>query len=372
MFETQVITDLEQFKNLREEWNRLLQRSYANTIFLTWEWLYAWWEVFGAGGKLFIVVVRDQSGMLVGLAPLFIRKTRYYKFPVREMAFIGMGLSDRQDFIISGENINIIDEIISKIQENIGKWDIVCLEQIPDDSLLAKKEFTKYFLPEIELSSLCPFIKLEGNWETYFKSIKRDFRTEIRNRIKKLNEIGNWEFKVDRKPIDVEMLINSIKDIEQRSRKMEIEKDLLSSFKNRAFLSKVCNFCTENNWLDFSTLRIAGKLVAYSLGFIYNETHYGYNTAYDKEFFKLSPGKIVINEKIKWFFENKYIIKVFDFSRGDSQVKCEWTSAKRRHLRIVFFNKSFYTNLIRLAVFRIRPLIKRFMKKGNMTSNDQN
>src|SRR4030042_606033 len=173
MFKTQVINNLEQFKALRAEWNQLLESSYGNTIFLTWEWVYTWWEIFGRGEELFIITVRNEKGKLIGIAPLYIKKTKYYKLPVREMAFIGMGLSDRQDFIISQEDTKVIDEIISKIREFRNTWDIVVLEQIPDDSPLASTKVAENFRPEIENSSLCPYVRIEGSWEAYFKSLSK-------------------------------------------------------------------------------------------------------------------------------------------------------------------------------------------------------
>src|SRR3990172_5245179 len=106
--DTKVITDQEEFRRMKEDWNSLLSKNLTNTIFLTWEWLYTWWEVFGEGGRLFIVSVRDDRGELVGLAPLFVRKASYYSMPVKEMCFIGAGLSDRQDFLIADGDARIL------------------------------------------------------------------------------------------------------------------------------------------------------------------------------------------------------------------------------------------------------------------------
>ena len=32
---------------LKPAWDALLRESAANTIFLTWEWVTAWWSVYG-------------------------------------------------------------------------------------------------------------------------------------------------------------------------------------------------------------------------------------------------------------------------------------------------------------------------------------
>ena len=148
MFQTHVLTDSNQIIDLKGEWNQLLQRSHTNTIFLTWEWIYTWWEVFGKEGELFLITVRNKGGELIGIAPFFIRKSKYYKFPVKEMTFIGMGHSDRQDFITLDNNSKIIKAIILKIYENKNKYDIVSLDQIPSDSLLTTTRIIRNFQPE--------------------------------------------------------------------------------------------------------------------------------------------------------------------------------------------------------------------------------
>ena len=42
------ITTTDAFHSLRASWNHCLSQSDQNTIFLTWEWLFTWWEVYGA------------------------------------------------------------------------------------------------------------------------------------------------------------------------------------------------------------------------------------------------------------------------------------------------------------------------------------
>lgn len=364
MFETAVITDSSQFYALKDEWNSLLQKSHTNTIFLTWEWVYTWWEVFGEGGDLFIITVRNEKGELVGIAPLFIKKTKYYKFPVKEITFIGIGHSDRQDFIILKNDTAIIKEIVSKIYEGKDKWDIVHLDQIPSASLLVSGCLSMNFKPEIEFSSLCPYLNIENDWENYFNSLDRRFRYDIRTKTKQLNNLGRYEFKLVRRVNNIGELLTYIEDIEIKSKKNNTEEAFFSVGKNKYFLSKFLTLSMGNNWLAFSTLTVDNNLLAYSLGFIFNNIHYGYNTAYDINYHKYSPGKIVINETIKWFFENKNVIKMFDFSRGGTDIKAKWTSEVQKHLRIVFFNKSLYSNLIKYAVFRVRPRIKKLLKRN--------
>src|SRR5262245_65719792 len=84
------------FARLRSEWNDLLSRSSADTIFLTWEWLSSWWECYaGPNDALHIVTVRENTGELIGIFP-FYRQVRPWLplSPIRTLRFIGDGSHD--------------------------------------------------------------------------------------------------------------------------------------------------------------------------------------------------------------------------------------------------------------------------------------
>jgi CelD/BcsL family acetyltransferase involved in cellulose biosynthesis len=63
---------IDRFADLRSyaaQWNDLLARTGSPSVFLTWEWIEPWWEVFGAKFDL-AVLFAEKDGRLVGIAPL--------------------------------------------------------------------------------------------------------------------------------------------------------------------------------------------------------------------------------------------------------------------------------------------------------------
>ena len=63
------VTTPEGFASLHAPWNRCLATSSNNTVFLTWEWLYTWWEIYSSRKRLSILLFHDEGGELVGIAP---------------------------------------------------------------------------------------------------------------------------------------------------------------------------------------------------------------------------------------------------------------------------------------------------------------
>src|SRR5262245_47778799 len=112
----ELLRDFSAFSALRAEWNALLARSSADTVFLTWEWLSSWWDSYAAeGDSLYIVVVREVTGECIGILPLFRQNQPWLPFlPIKILRFVGDGSwdSDYLDAIlIQGRE----DEILSSV-----------------------------------------------------------------------------------------------------------------------------------------------------------------------------------------------------------------------------------------------------------------
>ncbi len=75
---------------LRDEWTELLSVSAANTLFLTWEWVATWWQIYERG-RLHVVLVRNSSGQLVGIAPLHIVRRKVLWTGWSAAVFLGSG-----------------------------------------------------------------------------------------------------------------------------------------------------------------------------------------------------------------------------------------------------------------------------------------
>jgi CelD/BcsL family acetyltransferase involved in cellulose biosynthesis len=216
---------------------------------------------------------------------------------------------------------------------------------------------------ESEFSSLCPFVTISGNWDLYYKSFSKKFRKDIRNKTNKIKKMGEFELHVIKQVDNFQKLFTSIKEIESNSRKHNTEKEFFSSPANESFLKLFCETTVDKNWLDFSYISLNDTIIAYLIGFIYNKKYYAYNIAYSNEYFDVSPGKLLINEKIKWCFDNRDCVGEFDFLRGDFYIKSLWTTDARNHMRLVLFKKSLYSRMLQYLVFRVRPKFKPFIKK---------
>ncbi len=357
MYHTEVISEPGRFLALRGEWEDLLCRSDSVTIFQTWEWLTSWWRVFGEGKRLWLITVRDRQGVLVGAAPLFRRSGRYYRFPVREVAFLGDGYSDRQDFITCRDQPQVLREILGIIHAARGH-ELVRLEQLPDSSALVTGRELLGARTHLEVCSMSPFVRVAGTWEDYNRTLSRKFRENLRSRTRRMDQLGKWAFREESEP-DTDALVALMEDLDRQSRKSSAGSAFYLREGAAEFMRTFLRHARERGWLRFAALELNGRTIAYALGFVYARRYLGYNTAFAEEAAELSPGKLVIHFSIQRRFQQPGEVTEYDLSPGATFIKSLWTSEERRQYRVVMFRPGPYRHLIRLAVFRIRPVIKR-------------
>jgi CelD/BcsL family acetyltransferase involved in cellulose biosynthesis len=68
-----VLAGAEEFLASRHAWNDLAERVRYPSIFCGWEWTATWWEHYGAGRQLRLLMIYC-NGQLKGILPLFLQR----------------------------------------------------------------------------------------------------------------------------------------------------------------------------------------------------------------------------------------------------------------------------------------------------------
>src|SRR5437016_885734 len=118
-----LIATEEEFSELRQEWNPLLESSASTCVFLTHEWLSAWWKHLSGRRKLSILTARD-GGRLIGVIPLAMRAPQYPRMMPRLVEFIASGVigSDYLDAIIERSRE---PEVLGAFAEELRRWGLM-------------------------------------------------------------------------------------------------------------------------------------------------------------------------------------------------------------------------------------------------------
>lgn len=352
------IINFEDFLSLKDEWNKVLQKSELNEPYLTLEWLTSWWKSFGSKKQLYILVVRKDKE-ICGIAPFMIDNILFFK----AIKFIGAGWSDYLNIIILGSSkYETLDSIFSYLLENERDWYFIQLDDIlffnGQKYILEKIAKSKDIVYKYRAYTKCPFISIQSDWDDYLKSKGKNFKKYIRNNntaTRKLERLGKFEIKMLEKQDIKGELIDVLCDIEKRSWKARTATNHFRNGEIRKYFANIFEVFSLNNWMRLWLAEANAVPVAYLINYVFGKKVYFYLQAYDSSY--KNAGAILFNHVAIHAFREKF--KEIDLLRGRSEQKQRWTSNFRETHQLVFFKKSIFASLAFLSIFKLRWALAR-------------
>lgn len=335
------IDSLEQFEGIRDVWNRLLEASPAANVFLSWEWLYAWWKVYGAGKELYVLVARDGDEV-VGLAPFF--RSRRSVPPLKTLQFMAsepedLG-SDYLDLILHPQNpAETLAALLDYLEHN-DDWDAIRLSEIPEAS------FTVEHLQQLwgdkyaclsRISQTCPYVKLPQTWDDFLYSIGARTRKNIRQAMRRFERDG---FRIEH-IAGVDHLAEAMEHIIRLNEARARNKDIPSPFADTRFCEfhrRVAAELGRNGYAGIYLMRQNGDIIAGKYLYSFGRRRFGYMTAIDDRFARLSPGVGLLARCIEDAIAQG--MEEFDLLRGRESWKYHWTTEDRHTLIFEIYGKA--------------------------------
>jgi CelD/BcsL family acetyltransferase involved in cellulose biosynthesis len=311
---------LSAFEQLQPEWNDLLQRSYSNRIFSTYEWQYTWWTTYEAG-ELWIVAVRDDNDRLLGLAPWFI-EARPDERVVRSIGCVDV--TDYVDLIIDVNHVEVVSTLLAAfLREHRDRYDRINLCNIHEDSPTLKVMppllETCGFTIETPLQEVCPVIHLPESWEQFLEGLDKKQRHELRRKLRRIEgEAQDLRWYMVDASHDLEAELGRFLELAAASQSAKAE--FLSDRRNTSFIRNMARVMFECGWLQLSFLTIQGNACATYMNFNYRDGIQVYNSGLaPQQWGHLSPGIVLLCYTIQHAIEHKHTL--FDFLRGNEEYK---------------------------------------------------
>ena len=369
-YSTRIIGNAQDFARIRRQWDRLVEESRAGSLFMSWPWLMSAWQALSDEEQP-IVVLFEQLDRLICAAAFVQRRHRYYGVPVRELAFLGDGISDRQEFLFAAGEEATLDAMWQFLAENPFKCDLVRLEQIPaaSQTLVSGERLLRAL--ETEPASTLAAMPLDMTWEAYHQSLPAALRRDLRQSERRLSEEGEWNVRHLHGP-EILGYLPQMREIERRGYKGPAAQAFLDKPAHFGFLSAYLQTAPAESTV-LTILEVDGRMAAYGLGFLHSGVYHGYNTSFDEDFKRAAPGKYVIYRSIRYACEKQ--LQTMDFLRGGSQLKSRFGGTSQQNMRGVLFYKGLKNAALRTAVFHVRPIIKsvgkalRWNRKNGMTDS---
>ncbi|MBK8026067.1 MAG: GNAT family N-acetyltransferase [Chloroflexi bacterium] len=306
------------FDELRQEWDSLLERSYANIIFLTWEWQSTWWDSYEAG-DLWLITCRSDSGELLGIAPWFIEPHEGERV-VRVVGCIDV--TDYVDVIAEpGHAEEVLEALAGFLMENRSAYTRINFcnlqEASPALAILPEKMRIVGFNVDVVLQEVCPVIQLPSTWEGYLEALDKKQRHEIRRKIRRAEGESVSHYIVGP---DADLTLETQKFLHLMRASHPEKAVFLDDPKNDRFFRAIIERMHERGWLKMSFLLVNGNPCAAYCNFDYGGHVLVYNSGMEPEASApLSAGIVLLSYDIRHAIESGR--SVFDFLRGNETYK---------------------------------------------------
>ena len=339
----EIIKDAKAFHALQEEWNPLLQRSSANGVYLTFEYLSTWWNTYGDQFQLRILTAR-RGEQLLGIAPLAIGPgSGMIRRPLRHLTFIG-SLGDTAaeflDFIIEpSEESTVVIKFYEAIYDQLGReWDVLYLNLTPAQSPVlaqALPVISQYRGIAVTMdASPSPYLPLPATWPELLSAKSKNFKKQFNNHWNRLHK--NHEVEVLRAghEISIDDAFDAL--VALNSKRWGGDALAFQSTRFNRFHRELAETFHQLGWLYFRIIKIDGEIAAARFDYVYNNKLWNIQGGWNPKLSHLSLGRLLIGMEIQWCIEQG--LTEYDFLAGESDYKRSWATDARTLLNVEVLN----------------------------------
>lgn len=346
--EIRIIRTVSEFRALEGSWNELQKRSARKNVFLTWEWVANWVDVYARAEGLLCVALYD-GGDLRAVAPLCVQEERRLGANARVLRFLGSGeaCADHLDFLVDAQSApdsakRLWREIFGRLRRD---WDVFeCYDVRADSLVLAsfrslERRERRCLNAGAEGESVCPYLALPDTWEEYLAQCSGTRRYAITYSMRKLAEQGALEMRFCERPDDLEASMDAFISLHQNTWRQRGWPGAFAAPEFEAFHRRVARDFLAKRVLFLATFLLDGRHIGSFYGFEYERTLYYYLLAVETNPEKrVKTGTAVIGACLQEAIRRG--CREFDFLRGEEEYKYRWTAADRRNPRMRIYGGS--------------------------------
>jgi len=325
------ISTLAEMDEIAAAWNQLA----GEIPFRRYEWLEAWWRHYEQPGmELFVVVVRDASGDVVGLAPWYRKRTA---ISGRTLAMLGSGevCSDYLSVLAAPDQAELVPIRVAEWLLGAGRdeWDTLELDGVEqaDEAVgalvraLAARGCAVRQRQRIGAWRL----ELPGDWKSYISRLSKSRKGGVRTLEKRYFETGRAVMRTAESEADVERGLEILHDLHQRRRQSLGDPGCFASPRFAGFLEEAARRFHSLGQLRLQWIELDGRPVAAEFDLSSADAVFHYQSGIDPGAMQDKPGWLMQICALKNAIEEGF--REFDFLRGDEPYK-SWWRAQRRQL----------------------------------------
>jgi CelD/BcsL family acetyltransferase involved in cellulose biosynthesis len=328
-------------------------------VFLRWEWIHTWWDIFRKNRTLFILAIR-RDGRLVGIAPFFIEPASF--LGPRRLRFCSDELSpDYMDLILEkGQEQSLTKEIVRYILSSTVEWDIIYLDQLRAGSPLLDSDLYEGLAQDRHVSFQCPYITIQGVFEDYFRSRSGLVTYDLDKKQERLFNQPGVRHLIVKGPEDLD---TSLVDFFALRKIRSADKGMTSSFAEadvKRFHHEIGRLFLQEGILNLQMIYDGAKPISAAYAFNYGRKVYFFQMAFDPLYKKYSAGALMFRIVLQAAFTEGF--REFDTLKGNEPYKWLWANDSRDEMNLTVYNRNSRAEL-RRRLRRLKNVLRGVKKK---------
>lgn len=353
-----VVDTSEEFYKLKEHWDKILSKLAECPPFLTWEWMYIWWETYKTNNTRLLILVLQKGSEVIAIAPLYIRNTGAPLF-LKTVYFLGTGEPEESE--VCSEYLDFIylplyektacNNFNEYFQTNKNTWDRIHFTRILVNSslistLLPKISVADYHI-EKNMSGLRYSIELPEQWENYLFSLKPSMRRSIRVARKRIEQYKNYSIELISNKECLEEVMKKLAILHSDSWQKRGSRGAFTSREFCEFHHKIAEIFLATDRLVIIVIKLSDEMIGILYNFKVKKTNYYYQSGLNSNSYpSLKLGVLLHSEAIKKSIDEKFIRYDFMMAGRDSYKK-KYANHTSEMYSVCIWNGSNKANILR-------------------------
>jgi CelD/BcsL family acetyltransferase involved in cellulose biosynthesis len=320
----------------------------------------AWWQSFGAGKKLHVLVVKTGDRP-VAIAPLMMAEGRMYGIKVRKLQFIANVHTPRFDLIVAGRLPEAYRAIWNHLAAEADRWDVLEWSQILFDSKTLEEvprlAAADRFSTGAWHSEDCPCVEFAGGWNAMLKRLSHNHRAQMGKRLRRLGRTGPVRLEVIAARDDVIEAVEDGLRIEAAAWKARAGTAILCRPELTRFYRQIADEGARLGILRLIFLNVGGNRIAFAFALCHKNKLYVLKSGYRPEHAAYSPYLLLCFLLFRQAAENG--LAEYEFLGAGDAWKLRWTQKIKPQYWLYVFSRKLRARAIHAVKFTALPVVRR-------------